>query len=212
MNPDQAARNLEVIRQLMERPVRYSTQSGLAAIFAGGVTLVGMAADWYFYKLFGPGHRAFWVNLLVWAGVFLLALAGTLGLTRWRELRQGMPFWTPAKRKLLLTIIAPFVAGVGLTVAIAARWYLNTDDIGELSSRANQWGLIVPCWMLFYGLACWQVSQYSTREIGVLGAAFIAAGLVAAGFFQMHPYWTLGVTFGGFHIAYGIYVWVRYGG
>jgi len=75
-----------------------------------------------------------------------------------------------------------------------------------------QWGLIVPCWMLFYGVACWQVSQYSTREIGAMGAAFILAGLVSAAFLQGHPYLTLGVTFGGFHIVYGMYVWAKYGG
>ena len=204
MDPDKAAQNLRVIRQLMERPVRYSTQSGLAGIFAGCVTLIGMAADWYFFCKYGPGHKAFWINLGVWAGVFTAALTGTLGLTRWREIRQKMPFWTPAKRKLLVTILAPFVAGTGITAAIMYDWYLT--------GNSEQWGLIVPCWMLFYGLACWQVSQYSTREIGLMGAAFILAGLVSAAFFQTCPYWTLGVTFGGFHIVYGIYAWVRYGG
>ena len=34
MEPDTAARELKVIRQLMERPVRYSTQSGLAGILS----------------------------------------------------------------------------------------------------------------------------------------------------------------------------------
>jgi hypothetical protein len=214
MDSDKAARNLQVIRQLMERPVRYTTQSGLAAILAGGVTLAGMAADWFFYQCYGPGHRAFWINLVVWAVVFLAALAGTLGLTRVRELRQGMPFWTPAKRKLLLTVVGPFVAAAGLSAIMAGRWYFAWcmgDERGYSIAQA-QWGLMFPCWMLFYGVACWQVSQFSTREIGVMGAAFILAGLVSAAFFQGHYYWTLGITFGGFHIVYGVYVWAKYGG
>jgi hypothetical protein len=66
--------------------------------------------------------------------------------------------------------------------------------------------------MLFYGVACWQVSQYSTREIGILGAAFIVAGLASAAFLQEYPYWTMSATFGGYHIIYGIYAWIRYGG
>lgn len=203
MDPDKAAANLQVIRQLMERPVRYSTQSGLAAILAGVIALAGLWADSYFYSRYGMTHEAFWINLRVWGCVFLLALAGTLGLTRLRELRQGMPFWTPAKRKLLVTVLAPFVAGVGFTAAVAWNWWST--------GQWEQIGLVFPAWMLFYGLACWQVSQYSTREIGLLGAAFVLAGLVSAAFFQGYPYLTLGVSFGGFHIVYGIGALIKYG-
>jgi hypothetical protein len=207
MDPDKAARNLQVIRQLMERPVRYSTQSGLAAIFAGCVVLAGMWLDWHF-RLWAGGHVTFWIDLAIWGGVFLVSLAGTLGLTRLREIRQGMPFWSPAKRKLLVTILAPFLAVVGLTTILGVRWFFDLDG----PTTPDPSGLIVSCWMLFYGLACWQVSQYSTREIGLLGAAFIAAGLVTAAFFQSHPYSAMGIGFGGFHIVYGIYAWIRYGG
>jgi len=202
MDPDKAAKNLQVIRQLMERPVRYSTQSGMAAVLAGCVALTGTWADAFVLGRCSPGAKL--VGMGLWACVFLIALAGTLGLTRVREIRQGMPFWTPAKRKLLLTVLGPFVAGVGLTAAIMCNSFL-TRGFGE-------WGLIFPCWMLFYGVACWQVSQYSTREIGILGAAFIVAGLGSAAFLQESPYLTMSVTFGGYHILYGICVWIRYGG
>lgn len=45
-----------------------------------------------------------------------------------------------------------------------------------------------------------------------LGAAFILAGLAAGAFCQPRPYWAMGITFGGFHIVYGIIVWIRHGG
>ncbi len=202
MDPDKAAQNLQVIRQLMERPVRYSTQSGMAAILAGCVALAGTWADAFLLGRCSAGTTL--VAMGLWACVFLISLAGTLGLTRLREIRQGMPFWTPAKRKLLLTVLGPFVAGVGLTLAIVCNSFLTKGF--------EQWGLMFPCWMLFYGVACWQVSQYSTREIGLLGAAFIVAGIISAAFFQEYPYWTMAVTFSGFHIVYGIYAWIRYGG
>ena len=115
-----------------------------------------------------------------------------------------MPFWTEAKKKLLLTMLGPFLAAVGLTVAIIYS--------GVVSQSNQQWGLMFPVWMLFYGVACWQVSQYSTREIGLLGAAFILAGIVCAAFFQDHPYASMAATFGGFHIVYGVYAWIQYGG
>lgn len=213
MDSQKAAENLQVIRQLMERPVRCSTQSGLSGILAGCITLAGVAADSYFSGRFRP-IKAFWINLAVWGAVFFTALIAALVLMRLRELKQGgMPFWTPAKRKMLTTILPSFVAGAGLSLAIAYRWYFS---IGP-----NQFGLIVPLWMLFYGIACWQVGEITIPEIRVMGAAFILAGLISACFFQADipglapgtaPYVTMGLTFGGFHILYGIVVWVRHGG
>ncbi len=212
MDTDRACEELRVIRALMERPVRYSTMSGLAGIVAGCVALAGLGADWLVCCRHGPDSGAMWLNFAIWLVVLGLAVAGVLGLTRFRELRRGMPFWSPIKRKILLTICPPFVAGAGLSVAIIARAYAGLGT--------EQLGLIPAIWMGCYGLACWQVGEHSIRELRVLGVAFILAAVASAAAFQlpagqgqvMSPYWTLGVTFGGFHIVYGIVVWARHGG
>lgn len=203
MKAERAAEELKVIRQLMERPIRVSTMSGLSAILAGLAALAGCWADAAVCATWPP-EEAFWINLPVWAGVFALALLATVLLTRLRERRQNMPFWSRIKTRILLTILPPFVAGVGLTLVITGRWYAG---IGP-----NQGGLIPAVWMLCYGLALWQLGGFSPREVRILGAAFILAGLVAAAAGQLSPYWSLGLTFGGFHIVYGIVVWIRHGG
>ena len=206
MDTDRAAGELKVIRQLMERPIRYSTMSGLSGILAGCAALAGLAADWHFWWRLEPAD-ALMVNMFVWGGVFMTALAATLILTRLRERRQGMPFWSPIKRRIALTILPPFIAAIGLTFAIACR-YLHiggTDSIYQ--------GYLIPAvWMLFYGVALWQLGAFSPIEVRLLGAAFIAAGLVTAAFGQWYPYWAMGITFGGFHIIYGVIVWIRHGG
>jgi len=212
MDKERAVEELKVIRQLMERPIRYSTMSGLSGVLAGCVALAGLFADAMVCSAFGIG-TAMWMNMCVWACVFLVTLSAVLGLTRFREVRQGMPFWSPIKRKILMTIMPAFVAGAGLTAAIVFRWYS--------SDGPNEFGLVAPIWMLFYGVACWQVGELSVPEVRVLGAAFILAGLLSAAFFQATipglpyltaPYWTLGASFGGFHIIYGLFVWAKYGG
>ena len=238
MDSNRAAENLAVIRQLMERPVRISTQSGLGAILAGCAALAGIVIDWlisgrsgrggeggfspfgYFDRYFDAARSptfdpftAAWLNLAVWAVVFAVAVAAALGVVRFREVRRGLPFWTPARRRMLATIIWPFVIGAGLTAAIVYH--------GFVGDRWSEFGLIPAIWMLTYGLACWNMGQYSIREIRVMGAAFMVVGLLTAAFFQfdfpglqpgLAPYATLGVTFGGFHIVYGIVVWIRHGG
>jgi hypothetical protein len=220
MDADRAANELKVIRQLMERPVRYSTMSGLSGILAGLITLCGLTADAMICDRYGEDSRTMWLNLIVWSCVFMVALAGTLGLTRIRELRQGMPFWSPIKTRILKTILPLFVGGAGLTAAILYRWY--TATILHVGHAPNQFGLIPAIWMVFYGIACWQVGEFSIGEMRVMGAAFVLAGLVTGAFFQFQvpfggcynyaPYWTLGITFGGFHIIYGLVVWIRHGG
>ena len=77
---------------------------------------------------------------------------------------------------------------------------------------SSAWGLVPGLWMLFYGVALWQVGLLSPVEVRLLGAAFLLAGLATAMWFQLHPYWALGVTFGGFHVVYGAAVWIRHGG
>jgi len=212
MDVDKAAENLKVIRQLMERPIRYSTMSGLSGILAGCAALGGVAADYWVCETYSP-DEAFWINMGVWASVFVTAFACSAILTHVRERKQGMPFWSPVKRRILSTILPPFVAAVGLTLAIMRRWYIGDGP--------NQWGLIHPIWMTFYGVTLWQIGSFSAGELRAMGVAFILAGVLTAWRYQYDipgtepgtaAYWTLGITFGGFHIVYGIIVWIRHGG
>jgi hypothetical protein len=142
--------------------------------------------------------------VLVWAGVFVTALLAAAGLTRLREIRQGMPLWSKIKERILLTILPPFVAGVGLTAIL-----LGSQVGGPM---AGQWGLIPAIWMAFYGLALWQLGEFSPLEVRLLGAAFLAGSLLSAAWGQQSPYWSLGLTFGGLHIVYGVIVRIRHGG
>jgi len=89
MKAERAAEELTVIRQLMERPIRVSTMSGLSAILAGLAALAGCRADAFVCATW-PSEDAFWINLLVWAGVFAVAFVGfhiVYGIVVW--IRHG---------------------------------------------------------------------------------------------------------------------------
>jgi hypothetical protein len=209
MDAQRAAEELKVIRALMERPIRFSTMSGLSGIIAGAAALAGLAVD---YPVWAEAtdatlDHAMYTSGIIWGCVFVVALASVVLLTWRREKAQGMGrFWTPVKFRILRTILPPFLAGLGLTAAIVLRvWSAPSSDL---------WMLLAPLWMALYGLALWQVGQFSVPPIGAMGAAFIVAAVVSAlspGLAQ-NPVLTMGLTFGGFHIVYGVVVWVRYGG
>ena len=215
MDATKATEELTVIRQLMERPIRFSSMSGLAAIQAGLWALAGIAGDYWVFGRFSDPRQAILAGGVVWGSVLVLAVAGVLILTRRREIAQGMPFWSPVKRRILATILPPFIAAAGLTLIICVRYTMAYSGRGcpvVLEWDLIQGYLIPAIWMLFYGVTLWQLGQFSPVEVKVLGATFIAAGLATALLWQGCPYWVMGITFGGFHIVYGIIVWIRHGG
>ena len=104
------------------------------------------------------------------------------------------------------------MAGAGLSAIIILRWFAIPEG-GILKEVIFNQGYLVPAiWMLFYGIACWQVGEFSVIEMRIMGAAVVGAGLLTAMLFQSYPYEALGITFGGFHVVYGVTVWVRHGG
>jgi hypothetical protein len=229
MNTDKATQDLQVIRQLMERPIRFSSMSGLAAIQAGCWTFLGLVADRWVFNHAPTWSEALLWDLGVWGAVFLCALTGVLILTGRYERQQGIPHWSPVKKRILWILLPHFIAATGLILAIVGRYWMgemNTDawgyesvsslvtENGEVMKHHSmvQFNLLPAICMLFYGLAVWQVGQFSPVEVKVLGAAFVLAGLLTAALWQWAPYWAMGITFGGFHLVYGVVVWIRHGG
>ena len=208
MKIDKALEELQVIRALMERPIRYSTLSGKSAVLAGLAALAGTAADWQVWLATPRDHitAALLASGAIWIGVLAVAATGAVLLSWQREKRQGLPFWTNIKRRILATILPVFAASLGLTAGIVLHSWRHPES--------DLWVLIVPGWMLFYGIALWQLGLLSEPPVRVLAAAFLAAGL-ACGLIPAlldNPTPVMGATFGGFHIVYGLYVWRHYGG
>src|ERR1044071_954215 len=89
-----------------------------------------------------------------------------------------------------------------------------------LSRLGEGWPLLTmvyPLWMLCYGCAVCAVGLFSQKEVSRLGWAFLAGGAITLvtmySAFRLGGSWAdafglvmMGVTFGGFHIVYGIAV------
>ena len=195
MTPEQAAEHLRVIRDLMERPIRNTTRSGLSGIVAGVLALGGCAATW---RLADGAPTEPTVALgLVWLGVLVSAAGIDLLLTWRRAAKLGQAYWKRGQRQTALAIAPGFVIG-GLMTGLLVR-YQGHEFIPFF-------------WMVFYGMAVWSVGLFSVVEVKVLGAAFLAAGVLGLVFWVAHPLAAMAVSFGGFHLLYGAVVWARHGG
>jgi hypothetical protein len=196
MNPSQAAEHLRIIRELMERPIVSTTRSGASGLIAGVLALAGCVATWRIEPGIGWSHPARMVTM-IWLAVLVLAVTGDLALTRYRSRKSGQSWWKRAQKQTALAIAPSFIISGAVTVVLAKMGYP---------------AYIPFAWMLCYGLALWSVGLLSIVEVKLLGAAFMAAGVAGLFWGTPYPVASMAVTFGGFHLIYGIVVWKRHGG
>jgi hypothetical protein len=182
-----AVATLRYIRASMDAAASVAVP-GSAGIAMGSVGLLAMVIS------STPGMREYW--LPIWLVSALLG--GGLGcvlVTRPASLHGLLLFGTPL-RKFALCLFPAIFAGAVMTVL---HW-----------SSGNLYA-IPGTWLLLYGCALISASVAATRIIGVMGGAFVAAGLVS---FFLPGHWqtyALGAGFGGLHILFGVLIGRRRG-
>jgi hypothetical protein len=190
MNPTWAEDNLRTIRTLMENSAVY--RRALAPILiALGIT--GSIAAIVAGILRLPPEPFCWF----WSAVALLALGLAFLLARRAALKDSEPFWTAPVKRVAQALAAPLVAGTILTA------FAGDDAM-----------LAVGIWLLLYGCALRAASFFTIRCVGTLGWLFVLAGAAFLAIaFRTGFSWdsnvaslAMGVCFGGFHLAFGLYL------
>ncbi|MBV9852886.1 MAG: hypothetical protein JO250_24770 [Armatimonadetes bacterium] len=183
---DEARENLRVIRQVMERSTKYSTLSGLSGVLIGLTAIAGVLATRHVRDIYAHPLRL----ALIWLVVLALAVAIDFARNKRRAAQVGKRVVSPLGAHILIAALPAFFAGAVLTAFFALHHLLF-----------YVWGV----WMLCYGLAICAVGLFSVRPVSYLGAAFVLAGAVTL--FLSVPYhlYMMALTFGGFHIAYGLW-------
>jgi hypothetical protein len=199
----QAEENLRVIRELMERSTRYSTFSGLSGVCAGLVSILGCLVQRFWVLSLPPAARngAF---LATWSTVVALAVGIDYLLTKRRAPLVGKTINSRLGRQMFLASFPGLFAGALLTLFFLQHGMME---------------YVYPFWMLSYGIAVSAVGLFSQREVGRLGAAFLATGVLALAVDALQIGLRAGtvgliltaLSFGGFHILYGVTV-ARRGG
>jgi hypothetical protein len=186
---DRAAENLRFIRETMERAGAFTAMPGRGMVAVG---LTAIAA-----VMLGPPHVGARAWLVFWLAEATLALAvGTVALVR-KTRQQGLPLLSGPARRFLLAFSPPLLVGAVLTV-LAVQHGLSS--------------LLPGLWLLLYGTAVLCGGALSVRVVPLMGASFMALGMVAlfAPLALGRPLMALG--FGGLHVVYGILIARWYGG
>jgi MFS family permease len=199
--------DIKAIRKIMEESSRFLSLSGLSGVFIGLTAIAGALVAYFFILGGSIKYDEYLGNLpaetsssLRWQLIadagFVLVISVLLAF--WFSIikakRNEKSFWTPVSKRLLINLLIPLSAGGVFVLALMLQ---------------NNIGLIVPCFLIFYGLALVNAGKFTFGEIFYLGVLQIITGLVSAFIPDMGLiFWIIG--FGILHIIYGLAMYRKY--
>jgi hypothetical protein len=199
MTSNWAAEHLQVIRILMERSAVYRRALAPIMLWTGILGTLACVGAWMLNFHSSAGF------IYYWTGVGAFAIASSYLLVRRQALRAAETFWSPPTRRITLALL-PAVF-VGLVVALVLLGHAYRDP------KAVCW--LPPVWMVLYGFGFHAAGFFMPRGMKLFGWIFILAGcLLLASLSRFHEVApisfanaTMGLFFGGLHLAYGIYLY-----
>jgi len=207
-NNTSSAEDLRTIRKIMEESTKFLSLSGLSGVFIGLFAIAGAAIAWFIILDGGNINYEEYLNNMSdkeaasirWQiaisalTVLLLSVATAIFFSFRNAKRSGYRLLTPASKRLLINLSVPLASGGTFALILAFQ---------------NHVQLIIPVFLIFYGLALINAGKFTYGEIFYLGVAEILTGLVSTLFpGQGLLFWILG--FGILHIVYGIMMYRKY--
>lgn len=207
-NDSKSIEDIKAIRKMMEESSRFLSLSGLSGVIAGVTAIAGALVAYFFILDNGTIHldqyfRSLplkdtfslrWQLIAVAVSVLVLSVLFSLYFSIKKAKKEGKNFWTPVSKRLLINLLIPLVTGGVFIVVLMFQ---------------NNIQLIVPVFLIFYGLALVNAGKFTFGEIFYLGIMEIITGLVSA----FVPGWGLIFWIFGFgllHIIYGLAMYRKY--
>jgi hypothetical protein len=182
MDARQAARNLEVIRTLMERTCQYQLLTARAGLVAGSLAGAG-ALTFLVLQADNPWHFG-----SVWALVFVGSLLAATISTVLRSRERGERLWSRQARTVLLALAPSLVAAL-----VSSIFFFSRGD--------HLW--LPGVWMLCYAQGALATAAYAPAPIRWLGITVLLLGGLTL---WLGPQWAIvmmGLVFGLGHVGLG---------
>ena len=204
MEANKYLNDISEIKHLMSRSSRFISLSGLSGILAGIYALVGAYLAYqtiYFddsgldsYKTLVISEFAVIKLLIIAATVLFLSVATGIILTIRKAKKQGENIWDQSSQRLVINFLIPLVTGGILILYLIEK---------------EQFSLIAPLTLIFYGLAIINASKYTISDVRYLGVTLLLLAFVSLWFIGYGLlFWALG--FGFCHIFYGSMMYFKY--
>jgi hypothetical protein len=183
-----AVDDIRFIRQTMEQSVVFTAVPGWGMVIVGATAL---PAAWLAAHF--PADLR-WVEIWICEAVFAVALS--IMAIQNKAVRRGLPWTSGPGRKVALSFLAPLLAAAVLTLPLL---------------RANLGPVLPALWMLLYGVGVITGGAFSVGVVRLMGVCFMAAGAASLAL-PISVNWAMALSFGGLHIAFGVWIARRHGG
>lgn len=187
----------------MNRHSHFFSLSGMPGILAGIYAIIGALLA---IVLINNYHNAnSFISLLpisyleyLLAGIAILVLILSIftvfRYSNRKARKSNEKLWNTSSKRLLLNFCLPLFTGGAFCMVLFQFGFI---------------GLIPPSMLIFYGLACLTVVQFTSGKIRNLGISNVIIGLISTQFIDFGLYfWAFG--FGCLHILYGLLRYPKY--
>ena len=193
--------DLKEIRQIMRKSTLFLSLSGLSGVLAGVYALIGagfafgILEDHYLHQRYLILESYTFKKLIAIALIVLVASIVTAYLfSAYKARRNGETLVNTTSKRALYNFALPLLTGGILCILLL---------------KNGHYGLLAPMTLIFYGLACVNVSKYTFGDVHYLGITEIVLGLFAVQFSGYGLlFWIIG--FGVCHILYGSIMHFKY--
>lgn len=205
MDQDHYLKDINEIKQLMNKSSRFLSLSGISGVLAGIYALV--AAYWAYpiiYATAFPSKDAYkdivmyeleMLQIFAVALIVLILSILTGIFFSWRKAKKhGEKLYDSVARRMLINFLIPLGTG-----GLFALFLIEKES----------YAYIAPITLIFYGLACINASHYTLGYVRYLGLTILLIGLASVYFLGYGLFfWALG--FGVCHIVYGALMHFKY--
>ncbi|PQJ17254.1 MULTISPECIES: hypothetical protein [Nonlabens] len=209
MTKEKYLQDIAEIKNIMNRSTRFISLSGLSGILAGFYAIIGGIIGFFILQraqingytdsfdrmISTPFNQNTSVQIILVAIVVLvLAVITAFFLTKAKAKKYNQKIWTKQSIRLVLNFLAPLSIGGLFTLIMLYYGFI---------------GLVAPCMLIFYGLACMNASHFTLGTVKYLGLTCAILGLLNLVFIGYGLYfWVAG--FGICHILYGSIMYIKY--
>lgn len=204
MEANKYLNDISEIKNMMNRSSRFISLSGLSGILAGIYSLIGAFLAYktiYFdgaelgsYKTLVISEFAVYKLLVIATSVVFLSIVTGIFLTVKKAKAEGEKIWDKSSQRLIINFLIPLLTGGILILYLIEK---------------EQFSLIAPLTLIFYGLACINASKFTVGDVRYLGITLLLLSFLSLWFIGYGLlFWSLG--FGVCHIFYGSMMYFKY--
>ena len=196
--------DLKDIKEMMSKSSQFISLSGLSGVLAGIYALVGayLAYKTIYFDTSTSDNYAHLIisenavfKLLVIASFVLILSIGTgilLSLKKAKE--SNVKIWNVTSKRLVINFMIPLAVGGYMDLYLIEK---------------ENFSLLTPLTLIFYGLACVNASKYTLGDVRYLGITMILLGIINT-FFTGYGLLFGALGFGFCHLFYGGMMWFKY--